>query len=72
MYGCETWTLRKEERDRLSAFEMWVWRRMEKVSWRDKKTNEHTHDVNEKRFVGRSIEKKEELDRSCCERGKGY
>ena len=40
MYGCETWTLRKEEIDRLNAFEMWLWRRMEKVSWTDKKTNE--------------------------------
>ena len=42
---------RKEERDRLSVFEMWVWRRMEKVRWRDKETNEQVlHDVN-KKFV---------------------
>ena len=40
LYGCETWTMRKEESDRLAAFEMWIWRRMEKVSWNDKKTNE--------------------------------
>jgi Reverse transcriptase (RNA-dependent DNA polymerase) len=40
LYGCETWTMRKEEIDRLYAFEMWVWRRMERVSWKDKKTNE--------------------------------
>ena len=30
----------KEVVDKLNAFEMWVWRRMEKVSWQDKKTNE--------------------------------
>ena len=30
--GSETWTLRKEEIRRLSAFEMWMWRRIEKVS----------------------------------------
>jgi Reverse transcriptase (RNA-dependent DNA polymerase) len=40
LYGCETWTMKKEVVDRLNAFEMWGWRRMEKVSWKDKKTNE--------------------------------
>jgi len=40
LYGCETWTMKKEVVDKLNAFEMWVWRRMEKVSWQDKKTNE--------------------------------
>jgi len=32
LYGCETWTLRKAEMDRLEAFEMWIWKRMEKNS----------------------------------------
>ena len=32
--------MKKEEIDRLTAFEMWLWRRMEKVNWTDKKTNE--------------------------------
>ena len=40
LYGCETWTLRKEEIDRLNALEMWIWRRMERVSWKDHTTNE--------------------------------
>ena len=40
LYGCETWTLRKMEIDRLRAFEMWIWRRMERISWEDKKKNE--------------------------------
>src|SRR6478672_2404518 len=40
LYGCETWTMRKKEINRLNAFEMWVWRRMGKVSWIDKRTNE--------------------------------
>ena len=39
LYGCETWTLRKEDVKRLEAFEMWVWCRMENVSWVDRKTN---------------------------------
>jgi hypothetical protein len=40
LYGAETWTLRKEEVNRLNAFEMWLWRRMEKISWTEKKSNE--------------------------------
>ena len=35
--GCETWTLRNMEIDRLRAFEIWIWRRMERISWIDKK-----------------------------------
>ena len=38
--GCETWTMRKEEMDRLKAFEMWVWGRMSEVIWTDRKMNE--------------------------------
>ena len=33
LYGSETWTMRKDEIDRLQAFEMWIWRRMEKINW---------------------------------------
>ena len=40
LYGCETWTIRKDVVNKFKAFEMWAWRRMEKVSWKDNKTNE--------------------------------
>ncbi len=40
LYGAETWTLLREHVRRLEAFEMWIWRRMEGVSWQDKVTNE--------------------------------
>src|SRR6218665_1913785 len=40
LYAAETWTYRKEDIRSLEAFEMWVWRKMEKISWRDMKTNE--------------------------------
>ena len=40
LYAAETWTLRKEEIRRLDAFEMWLWRKMEKISWTEKKTND--------------------------------
>ena len=40
LYGSETWTMRKDDIKRLEAFEMWIWRRMERVSWVERRTNE--------------------------------
>ena len=41
LYGLEkTWTVNSDMIQRIEAFEMWVWRRMEKVSWTERKTNE--------------------------------
>ena len=37
LFGAETWTLRRNEQKRLEAFEMWIWRKMERVKWTDKK-----------------------------------
>ena len=52
LYAAETWTYRKEDIRRLEGFDMWVWRKMEKVSWRDKKTNEEVLQlVQEKRSL---------------------
>ena len=39
LYGLETWTVNSDIIQRIEAFEMWVWRRMEKVSWTERKTN---------------------------------
>jgi hypothetical protein len=38
--GAETWTLRKVDRKYLQSFEMWCWRRMEKICWADRVRNE--------------------------------
>ena len=40
LYGAETWTLRAEDQKHLESFEMWCWRRMEKISWTDHVRNE--------------------------------
>jgi hypothetical protein len=40
LYGAETWTLTQADRKRIEAFEMWVWRRMLKISWTQKISNE--------------------------------
>ena len=40
LYGAETWTLRATDHKRLESYEMWYWRRMEKISWTDRVKNE--------------------------------
>jgi len=44
LYGSETWTLRKLERKYFESFEMWCWRRMEKIKWSEKVTNKQVLD----------------------------
>ena len=39
MYGCESWTLSKRDESRLEAMELWIYCRMKKISWLDKKKN---------------------------------
>jgi hypothetical protein len=38
-YGSESWTLRKKERRKMDAFELWTWRRILRVPWTEKRTN---------------------------------
>ena len=40
MYGCESWTIKKAERQRLDAFELWCWRRLLRVPWTARKSNQ--------------------------------
>ena len=40
MYGCESWTIRKAERRRLDAFELWCWRRLLRVPWTARRANQ--------------------------------
>ena len=40
MYGCETWTVQKAERRRLDAFELWCWRRLLRVPWTARGSNQ--------------------------------
>ena len=40
MYGCESWTVKKAERWRIDAFEVWCWRRLLRVSWTARSTNQ--------------------------------
>ena len=40
MYGCESWTLTKAERQRIDAFELWCWRRLSIVPWTERRANQ--------------------------------
>ena len=40
MYGCESWTVKKAERQRIDAFELWCWRRLLRVSWTARRSNQ--------------------------------
>ena len=40
MYGCESWTIKKAERHRIDAFELWCWRRLLRVPWTARRSNQ--------------------------------
>ena len=40
MYGCESWTVKKAERQRFDAFELWCWRRLLRVPWTARRSNQ--------------------------------
>ena len=40
MYGCESWTIKKAEQQRIDAFELWCWRRLLRVPWIAKRSNQ--------------------------------
>ena len=42
MYGCESWTVKKAERRRIDAFELWCWRRLLRVPWTARRPNQST------------------------------
>jgi DNA-binding protein YbaB len=72
LYGCETWVMSKKEIERLDAFEMWVWRRMEKISWMDKKTNEEVLKyVGEERRIVETVVKRKKCWIGHVVRGDG-
>ena len=40
MYGCESWTIKKAEHQRIDAFELWCWRRLVRVPWTTRRSNQ--------------------------------
>jgi hypothetical protein len=59
LYGEETWTFRKLDQNYMESFEMWCWRRMEKISWTDRVNNEAVlHGVKEERNILHTIRRR--------------
>ena len=59
LYGAETWTLRAVDQKYLQSFEMWCWRRMEKISWTDRVRNEEVLlRVKEERNILRTVKRR--------------
>ena len=60
MYGCESWTVKKAERWRIDAFELWCWRRLLRVPWTARRSNQsHSEGDQPWDFFGRSDAKAE-------------
>ena len=61
MYGCESWTIKKAERRRIDAFELWCWRRLLRVPWTDCKEIQPVHSEGDQPwdFFGRNDAKAE-------------
>ena len=59
LYGSETWTVRKKEKDKIMALEMRIWRKMQKISWVEKISNEEVMTrINESRKLWNIIQKR--------------
>ena len=55
MYGCESWTMKKPECWRIDAFELWCWRRLLRVPWTARRSNQSIlKEINSRIFVGRT------------------
>ena len=55
VYGCESWTVKKAERQRIDAFELWHWRRLLKVLWTARRSNQSIlKEISPENSIGRT------------------
>ena len=60
MYGCESWTVKKAEHQRTDAFELWCWRRLLRVPWTARRSNQSNSKGDQSWvFIGRTDAKAE-------------
>ena len=60
LYGAETWTMKAADKKKLESFEMWIWRRILGISWRDHRSNEDVlRKVNEERHLMTVIKRRQ-------------
>ena len=53
-YGCESWTIKKAERGRIDAFELWCWRKLLRVPWTARRLNQSILKEINPEFIGRT------------------
>ena len=54
MYGCESWTTKKAEHQRIDAFELWCWRRLLRIPWTVRRSNQSILKISPGCFIGRT------------------
>ena len=54
MYRYESWTIKKAERQRIDAFELWCWRRLLRVPWTARRSNQSILKISPELFIGRT------------------
>ena len=55
MYGCESWTIKKAEHQRIDAFELWCWRRLLRIPWTARRSNQSIlKEISPRDFFGRN------------------
>ena len=54
MYGCESWTIKKAECQRINGFELWCWRRLLRVPWTARRSNQSPEGNQSWIFIGRT------------------
>ena len=54
MYGCKSWTIKKNEHQRIDIFELWCWRRLLRVSWTARRSNQYPKGNQSWIFIGRT------------------
>ena len=54
MYGCESWTIKKAECQRIAAFELWCWRRLLRVPWTARRSNQSILKEIRSDYIGRT------------------
>ena len=69
MYGCERWTVKKAECRRIDAFELWCWRRLLRVPWTARKSNQSTLKEISPEY---SLERLTEPENGSCSDGQGH
>ena len=54
MYGCESWTIKKAECQRIDVFKLWCWRRVLRVPWTARRSNQSNKGNQPRIFIGRT------------------